>query len=210
MALRILTLNINGLLNAPSQYELLSLCVKEKISLVLLQETHFTNTNNVLKLKSMFDSDKCYFSFDSNRSRGVGIIVLNPDIKISKFHLDIDGRLVYIDIAYNNIQYRVVNIYAPNDESERILFFEDIYPLLLCNKHLILGGDFNCVLNTKLDKIGGNPNYGTIGSKSLRNIISDFQLIDCYRYLYPNVINTTWTSTNVACRLDRFYVKNIM
>jgi hypothetical protein len=41
-----------------------------------------------------------------------------------------------------------------------------------------LGGDFNCVLNTQLDKIGGNSSLGTKGSDNLRNIISDFKLTD--------------------------------
>ena len=155
----------------------------------------------------MFDSERCYFSFGSNRSKGVGIIVLNDNIKVEKFHLDTEGRLIYIDINYNNVQFRIVNIYAPNNDDDRIEFFDDLYPILLCNKHLILGGDFNCVLNTQLDKIGGNPSLGTKGSDNLRNIISDFKLTDCFRFLYPNTIQTTWTgNTNVACRLDRIYI----
>ena len=142
-------MNIRGLLNAHSRYELLTQCLQEKVSIILLQETHFYNVNNILLIKSMFDSERCYFSFGSNRSKGVGIIVLNDNIKVEKFHLDPEGRLIYIDINYNNVQFRIVNIYAPNNDDDRIEFFDDLYPILLCNKHLILGGDFNCVLNTQ-------------------------------------------------------------
>lgn len=98
MGLNILTLNCNGLLNPPTRSELFSLC--RRFSIVLLQETHFYNSNNVLTFKSQFGSDKCYFSFGTNKSRGVGIVILNPHITVDKYFLDLDGRLVYVDIIF--------------------------------------------------------------------------------------------------------------
>jgi hypothetical protein len=97
IALRVATLTIRGLLNAHLRYELLTQCLQEKISIILLQETHFYNVNNILLIKSMFDSER-YYSFGSNRSKGVGIIVLNDNITVEKFELDTEGRLTYIDI----------------------------------------------------------------------------------------------------------------
>ena len=210
MAVRVASINVNGLLNNRTCFELLSFCSREKISILLLQETHFNNINNVQKFKSIFLTDNCFFSFGSNKSRGVGIVILNPEIKITKYYLDLDGRLVYVDVCYCNINFRIITVYAPNDEKDRNVFFEELYPFLVTKNHIILGGDFNCVSDVKLDKIGGNINYGEIGSKKIKDICQDFKLIDPFRHLHPKLISTTWTSSNVSCRLDRFYISHLL
>jgi hypothetical protein len=56
----------------------------------------------------------------------------------------------------------------------------------------IFGGDFNCIGNPKIDKIGGNINRGKIGFENLRNIINDFELFDVYRLFKPNDVNVTY------------------
>lgn len=96
MSFSLCTLNCNGLLNGPTRSELFSLYLTKKISILLLQETHFNNINNVENFKSLFSTDKCYFSFGSNKSRGVGIVILNHNITVTKYYLDLEGRMVYI------------------------------------------------------------------------------------------------------------------
>lgn len=44
----------------------------------------------------------------------------------------------------------------------------------------------------------------------LNLIISDFQLLDAYRFLFPYNIKTTWFSSTVSCRLDRFYISKLL
>ena len=69
----------------------------------------------------------------------------------------------------------------------------------------IFGGDFNCICNPKIDKIGGNINRGKIGYENLKNIIYDYELFDVFRFFKPNDVNVTWHSKNTSCRLDRLY-----
>ena len=56
------------------------------------------------------------------------------------------------------------------------------------------GGDFNCILNHKYDKIGTglNPDSGCVGSKELANLCHDYNLTDIFRYLNPYMFATTW------------------
>ena len=52
-----------------------------------------------------------------------------------------------------------VNIYAPNVPSQQILFLRDLSSSVLsayANENLVLGGDFNCVMNA-MEKKGGRP-----------------------------------------------------
>ena len=58
---------------------------------------------------------------------------------------------------------------------------------------MILGGDFNFILDPNLDKIGGNLDKGTIGSKAFKPIIENMSLVDSFRHLYPKKRAVTWT-----------------
>ena len=76
-----------------------------------------------------------------------------------------------------------------------------------------MGGDFNFVENTKLDKIGGNPNKGTEGLFQSNNIKQAYNLIDPYRSLNKYDCSYTWSNNTIGVktRLDRFYInKNFL
>ena len=51
-----------------------------------------------------------------------------------------------------------MNIYAPNDKTQQVLFFKGLQQHLgpFADEHIVVGGDFNCALTEK-DKKGGNP-----------------------------------------------------
>ena len=59
-----------------------------------------------------------------------------------------------------------VNIYAPNKTSEQIVYFDNIKDELdkICIEEdcrIIIGEDFNVILDPKLDGYGGNPSSKT-------------------------------------------------
>ena len=59
-----------------------------------------------------------HFSHGSTNSKGV-MILINPklDWQIEKVIADKDGRYIIADIL-------LVNIYAPNDQTQQVLFFK--------------------------------------------------------------------------------------
>ena len=123
-----------------------------------------------------------FWAFGTNHSRGVGIIlnsVLN--YKISSFDFDFNGRFLVLDLEINNIGYRLINVYMPNDHSERREFISKLSVFCNTSRNVILGGDFNFVENLQLDKKGGNIGFGDIGKVEIGLLKSDFHLIDIYR-----------------------------
>ena len=88
MAIRAASINVNGLLNNRTCFELLSFCSREKISILLLQERHFSNIHDVSKFNSLFHTNNCFFSFGTNKSRGVCIVILNLNINVKHFYLE--------------------------------------------------------------------------------------------------------------------------
>ena len=76
------------------------------------------------------------------------------DINIDAVKTDGQGRLLVIK---GKLAFTFVNIYAPNVDRCSRQFFENLQGHLLefgiCDEdNIIIGGDFNCPLNPRLDK----------------------------------------------------------
>ena len=206
--MKIGTLNVNGLNIDQTGLKLTSIDTyiqKYGIDILFLQETHIDNLDLGNKIAEKLGG-KIFWSLTGNTKRkGVGIFINNScNASIIKFHHDVEGRLIYVDID-KGLTFRLINIYAHNYPASRKQFFRDLIHVFNTNRTIILAGDFNCAANTSLDKIGGNPQEGTQGWKELSQVISTRNLVDVFRHFYPNTISTTWKGNGVAVRLDRFY-----
>ena len=65
------------------------------------------------------------------------------------------GRVISILIRIDNVDFNLVNIYAPTNLTQRKMFYETLHEFFLPCSALIVGGDFNCYDNA-FDKFGGN------------------------------------------------------
>ena len=80
----------------------------------------------------------------------------------------------------------IVCLYGPTDDTPE--FFGNLFCLLqnLQCKDLIVGGDFNLVLNDELDKTGGRSRHeNAAAQRVVNNLMEEFGLRDIYRIIYP-------------------------
>lgn len=120
-------------------------------------------------------------------SNGVAILFINKEVTFPKFQADFEGRLISVDFEVYLNNFRHLNLYAPTIESNRSsFFFEPIIPFFVTSNHLIVLGDFNFVFDTNIDKIGGNLERSTIGSKIFSAIIKKIKLRDAFRLFFPH------------------------
>jgi len=78
----------------------------------------------ILNLKSLKTKYRlgvrCIWSYGSNCLRGVVAIFLNDNLNIKHFHVDFNGRMIYVDFTLDDeIVYRLVNVYSPGSPGER-------------------------------------------------------------------------------------------
>ena len=66
------------------------------------------------------------------------------------------GRLVEADVAVKSFKFRLVAVYAPNSAAERVSFFRRLAPFLDDMKRLVLMGDWNAILDPKIDSRAGS------------------------------------------------------
>ena len=88
-------------------------------------------------------------------------------------------------------------------------FFKGLSNYLVCNRHLILGGDFNCILNPQYDKIGKSTNPHACLLYEFQRFDITISITDIFRHLNPFKFATTWhapVSRDIHTRLDGFYV----
>ena len=71
------------------------------------------------------------------------------------------GRILVIEVKIDDSVSVFIDIYNANTESEQLHTLNDLINILetfedIQNKSLVLGGDFNVILNPSLDSEGGN------------------------------------------------------
>lgn len=190
--LKILTVNCQGLEETNKRKDVLNHLKAKNYDIYFIQDTHFVNTNeNLIQTQWGY---KVYFNSYISNSRGAAILLNNNcEIKVHNQFNDNSGNYIILDVTVENLNFILVNIYGLNTDSPEFYKelsnkIEDIYS----TQHLVLGGDFNLVLNKNLDTMNylhlNNPN----SRQKVLNLMDNFNLKDIYRSNNPELKRYTW------------------
>ena len=211
--LNIVTFNCNGALkNKDYQQTLISFFQLNRINIALLQETHIDNLSWKKEIDNIFNCNSLW-SFGSNSSRGVAILLFkNFYFNVNKFVKDMDGRIISANITSDFGETKLMSIYCPNEPPDRKRFLKTLDFYVSGPDPILMGGDWNCVENTVLDKEGGNPNKGTEGAEIIKEMKNTYEVMDPFREIHPKLKIFTWVNetTGVKTRIDRFYINKFM
>ena len=210
-------LNVNGLQQKTKRIKIFNY-VKEKVfkGIVMLQETH-SSIKDVKQWENEWDGDILQNHGTSN-SRGV-LIAFTKDFekKILKYERDENGRIQVLSFEYNKECYLLVNIYNPNTESEQVKTLKQIDTILqkfdnIHEHNIIIGGDWNFILDKDLDARGGNPLLKLKSIAELTKLKNMYELCDIFRI--RNLTKRRFTfnkpNTSLARRLDYFLVSETL
>ena len=223
----IATQNINGLNTYEKLAEKMSLLYNNSADIILVQETHIVSSENERKVQSQWQSlggGKTFFApTDNCKSRGCAILFKSRiPIAVTKFIPSPDGRSILIDIDFEDLAFRIINVYAPNNPTERINFFSELAGWLLSSqkdqgRQTILAGDFNMVEDAALDRVSlrqSSLSYAhdaTKGANVLGQVLKTANLTDIFRLNDQFSKIFTWSNKRTPpdlcqCRLDRIYI----
>lgn len=208
-SLRVGSLNINGARDRQKRELVKEIVHMNKLDVIFLQETHSTTKYEVDW--GLFWGGQLFLSHGSNVSGGVAVLFSNSlKVKILNSCEFVKGRGLMVKADIEGSIYCFINVYAPNIGTERIDFFNNIKKSLEqsdCD-YFILGGDWNCTVDFNIDRLSEEPNLQS--SKSLKELLLLFGLIDAWRINFPNLKQYTWVKVvdgrMSAARLDRFYL----
>lgn len=181
--IKIITLNVKGINNVVKRQKLLSFFKKEKCQLAFIQETHLSDLEHI-KLRRSWVGQVFYSSYNS-KSRGVAVLIHRSlPFTLEKSISDKEGRYVLLS-GYLYGELIVLGcVYAPNNYEAAFI------PQLLADlatfssPYILIGGDFNCVLNSGVDMSSPRLASSTKSNK-LREFLKDFDLHDAWRMLHP-------------------------
>ena len=83
------------------------------------------------------------------------LIKQGKDLKVMQSIADSEGRYCIVEIEYRQTQIVIANIYAPNEDKPEFFskVFDDIGKFE--NANIMVIGDFNLLLNPKIDRKDG-------------------------------------------------------
>jgi len=153
----------------------------------MLQECHCTeNTNPVWSAEWRYQA--IFSTFSSKKSRFNNKF----NFQIQKLFVDPSGRFIICDIQANSKSLTLANIYAPKEDSPA--FFLDFFDHLSnfnCDD-IVIGGDYNLVLDLEIDKRGGLFRTNQTSVKIVKEFCEKLVLADDWRILHPESSRYTW------------------
>ena len=191
--LKIQSLNVRGLRQEKKRFDFFDSFKKQKLDIILVQESHWTPDDIPLLSKEWNVSFHC--SGTTTNARGVSIIINNFfEHTVKDIITDKDGRFLLVNIELPDLcGFSLINVYGPNidDANWLISVINKLDASLLDNQ--IWMGDWN----TPLEVID-TYNYQFIRHKNLnaliKNMISSKDLIDIWREQNPSILRFTWGS----------------
>ena len=190
--LNIGTLNLNGARDITKRASLFSLMGMKNLNVTFVQETHSTEGMAAEWRREW--AGEVFLSHKSSMSGGVGILFhknFNPsNIVVEEV---IAGRILKVKAEFGKVRMLFINIYAPTVGSERLEFYEllsDVIKQCHSDELLILGGDFNCTENPKMDR--NHPEPHVASRKCVLKFTEAHELSDVWRVFHQSHRQYTW------------------
>lgn len=206
--LKVLTVNCQGLGDPNKRRDVFKILKTKNYNIYFIQDTHFIQEDeNLIQTQWGY---KAFFSSYKSNSRGVAILFNNNcEITIHEQYRDDNGNYLILDVIVDNLHFLLINIYGPNSDkpefySQLLNTLQDIYS----SQYIILGGDFNLILNKELDSVNYLHHNNPKSRQEVDNLMNTLNLKDVFRENYPDSRMFTWRRRNPIkqARLDFFLI----
>ena len=196
--LKIRSLNVRGIQCKQKRNLVFTELSKYQQDILLLQETHSTIFDEK-HYKNKWGTNT-FFSHGDSNSKGVcTIIPKHFPGKCELYHSDLEGRMLIVKLTLDEMEYYLFNLYFPtsNHETDQIQLLMNLNDHLTDNGagNIVLGGDWNVILNDELDKKSNSksicPNHKF--RDNLLRLLEEHNLSDCWRLNNP-------TTKKFTCR----------
>lgn len=175
--LTIYSLNANGLRNIEKLKGVFSTCDIYKWDILCIQET-FWDDEFIAQIQKLWNGKIYYNNYGVQNRKGVAILVKkDTTVKFKNALYGDKGRLLKVSFEHYDKIINVFSVYAPNEYSDRKVFFRNCKKLINTDEINIMGGDFNDYSDTFLDRSrtmsDNKPNNDSFAHFKEDNILVD-------------------------------------
>ena len=219
--LRLLSINPNGLRDAPKRHTLLGAFQRGPWDALCIQEAHTVSAQEVAAwaregagMGMPLQVGGTFVNPLTSLSAGVVTLVKEAgSVTASRLGAaPAGGRLLDAVLAYAGMELSLLNCYAPCRAEERPAFFSGGLAAALPSDRLVLAcGDWNFVPGEEdVAGVVGPQQHRFAGRQEFEAVQVGHGLVDVWRHLHPQGAGVTHVATNgaraSAARLDRWYV----
>ena len=207
--LKIISVNVRGLGTQHKRRDVMHYLKDMNCDILLLQDTHLPE-KKVPEFNYLWRG-KAYHSCYRNCSRGTSILINSRlQHEVLREFVSNEGNYIIIHCKIEGDSYVIGSIYGPNTDKPH--FYECIDEVLeSCDyEHVVIGGDFNFVINTEYDCYGYVRENNINAKNKFVSICNKHNLVDIWRQQNPRAKEFTWFThaRNKGSRLDMFFVSN--
>lgn len=207
-SLNIYSINANGMRNIDKVKNVFGLMNEWNCDILLLQETYWDE--EIIETIRALWNGIVYFSNNNDVNRHCGVAALvNNRLKenVSLVNKDNDGRLININYTTEENNFNIISLYAPNNNVERVKFFNDLYDYI-DDVPTIIGGDMNTTFTQK-DR-ANTIHINDRACYTLKKLCNDKIMYDVWRKRNPESQTYSWKrliNNNLKMsRIDYFLV----
>ena len=211
--LKILSFNVNGLGEIRKRTDTLDTLKRKNANIIMLQETHWTSDLEEQIAKEWgFD---CIVNGSATNKNGVAILFCNNfEFTVHNIIRGNNGSFLILDITFLKKRLTLVNVYGPSG-TDSPTFYEHLFNEIetLGNDDIIAAGDWNVVLNEKLDTFRYTSlNHKPKAKRKILDKMDSLNLIDIWRNVNPAKRQYSWRKFNTMKqgRLDFFLISETL
>jgi len=207
ISVNLVSWNVRGLGGPIKRSRVFSHLKNLNSDIIFLQETHLRVKDHV-RLRKPWIGQVFHSNFNS-RARGTAIVMhKRVNFSPSQIIADPGGRYVIVVGILFHMSVVFVNIYAPNWDNPT--FFASLFSSIpnLNSHYLILGGDFNCVMDPRYDRSNPKTLEQTAMAKAVSAFMTQTGCADPWRFLNPSKKEFSFFSSvhQSYSRIDYFFL----
>ena len=207
MKIKIASVNVRGLGGQHKRRDVLHYLRNLKFDVILMQDTHLT-PEKIPYFDTLWKG-RAYHCCYTHNSRGSSILINKNLCHDTLFELRCkEGNYMIIGCRIGTDTYVLGSIYGPNrDNSDFYKKLDECLDNVDCD-HVIIGGDFNFVLDAEKDCYGYTRENNCNAKEIFNSICVKHSLVDVWRLQNAEETEFTWTRSNPCqgARLDMFFI----
>ena len=204
--IKICSLNVRGMGDYKKRKSIFNFLKAQNADVYFLQETHVSCEETAQLWRHEWNTPM-FHSWGTTQSAGVSIISKNQVSIIDEIK-DNEGRLLILNCEIKGTRFLLINLYGYNrDNPEFFLSVIEKLELIKDLGFMVMGGDYNLVLEPKLDRHKSLVNYDK-SVTVLKEYTERAQLMDIWRQRNPSTRRYTWHRNKrlSASRIDMFLI----
>lgn len=192
--MNICSYNIRGLNSASKRSQVLYSLHKQKVGVIFFQETHF-RSDHIPNLQNKYYTTWFHDFYGYSKSRGVSIAIHRTiPYQVIEEWRNRDGRAILLKLIIYGKKYTLINLYLPNQNQIKVGLQLISQLLGKAEGIVIVGGDFNFVMDSAIDTTTPTTAQGSKDKKKFKELLTKCQLVDIWRLMHPIEKNYTYYS----------------